>query len=501
MFLNTDYTKEIPKPSLYLCLPNKKIIYSMNEIEAKIDYKLNALDSVSFSIPVFIEKDNSFIDSQSNKVIKNPLIDVLMERYLIKINHLDDTKWFLITKTNKNVNEKDSIEVIAESLEVELKDKKIDFKTVSSNIRQILCGNELDENNIGVLYKTGWTLGYLDDYFSDIYREFNFNGDVLQCLTNMSETFNAIIKYDTENKLINIYSKFTFGKNTGITFDYRKYLKSFSKSIDASSEVLCTRLKCYGKDNLTFNEINPTGQPYIDDFSYFMYPFEMDRQGNILKHSNYMSDELCLAIVDYKIKINSYKNYFRKIINKKSTYNKVMIYKKTELSNLINQKDIFMDKYMVALISGNSTEDITKIKKDIEFNITVKENEIKDIENDLNNIKDEINYIITELSEENNFSNHLLEELNTFIIEDTWTDTRYIDPEDLYRDGIKELKNKCKPKSTFSIDYVDFLSFIEEQNTWGKINIGDKINISYPLLNINETIMLGKDDSMEVGEY
>ena len=40
-----------------------------------------------------------------------------------------------------------------------------------------------------------------------------------------------------------------------------------------------------------------------DDYTYFMYPFEMDKQGNVLNHSYYMSDELCIAITKRMAKI------------------------------------------------------------------------------------------------------------------------------------------------------------------------------------------------------
>ena len=83
--------------------------------------------------------------------------------------------------------------------------------------------------------------------------------------------------------------------------------------------------------------------------------------------------------------------------------------------------------------------------------------------------------------------------MDNYIIEDKWEAPDYIDDEDLYRDGKKKLKEKSKPKVILTIDYVDFLKCIDEQNMWEHLNVGDKIGVQYPLLNIDEKIQYGEN--------
>src|SRR5699024_11586407 len=45
--------------------------------------------------------------------------------------------------------------------------------------------------------------------------------------------------------------------------------------------------------------INPAGTSYIDDFSYYLKPFRRDSRRNVIEHSDYMSDELSHALLDF----------------------------------------------------------------------------------------------------------------------------------------------------------------------------------------------------------
>lgn len=495
MFIDLDYTKEVPKPKLFLAKPNGNIISPINDIEPELKIFLNTPDEISFKIPLFIEEDSNSSINNFPKLIKNPLIEQIKDRYLILVKFMKKAQWFIIMqiKPNSSSAENDNIEVKGFSLEYELKDKKINFSTQSSTIRQILNGNYLDKIPHGALNNTKWSIGYIDPYYEDVYREFSYTGDKLQLLQSLTEKFDAVIKYNTEDRIIDIYYKYNFGKNSNIVFDYRKYLKSVSKDQDADSSVMCTRLQCFGKDNMSIENVNPTGKNYIDDFSYFMHPFTIEN-GIVTKHSDYgMSDNLCIAITKYKAKIMQYRDTFKELIMTKNTYNKLMLYKEKELRDLKHELEVFKDKYSVAMMSGNSIQPIITIKKEIEQNIKNKDNEIKEYRNKLKEVEDRIYDIRIDLEEENNFTNTELDELDNYIIEDKWEAPDYIDDEDLYRDGKKKLKEKSKPKVILTIDYIDFLKCIDEQNMWEHLNVGDKIGVQYPLLNIDEKIQYGEN--------
>src|SRR5690606_1962205 len=88
-----------------------------------------------------------------------------------------------------------------------------------------------------------------------------------------------------------------------------KYLESFN--VTTNAEEIVTRLKVYGKDNLTIRSLTPTGANYLEDFSWFIYPFERDSNGNVLQSSDYMSDSLCIALDDYNKKLENAQGAFK----------------------------------------------------------------------------------------------------------------------------------------------------------------------------------------------
>ncbi len=102
------------------------------------------------------------------------------------------------------------------------------------------------------------------------------------------------------------------GRNRGLKLTYQNYLLSMSK--DSNSDSLATQLALYGSEGLTIREVNPTGSTYIEDFSYFLYPYQEDANGNVLKSSMFMSDSLAGAIVKYSKKIETLTPSFQSIL-------------------------------------------------------------------------------------------------------------------------------------------------------------------------------------------
>ena len=496
-FLSPDYTKEIPKPVTYLCKPDKKVIASFyNEIEPTISYKLNNINEMTFNISVFVEDDDYFNTTGETKLIKNPHIDLIQPRYLLLVEYNNTKEYFQInTLTDTVEQDKDYIAVQCYSLGYKLKDTKlIGYNTVSSTLRQVLLGNDNDGTK-GILYNTDWTVGYIDPKYDQIYRGFeNYDGSVLQAILDLETTFEYIVEFDTVNQLLNFYYKENYGKESNLTFDYEHYLKTMTRERNADADLMCTRLRLYGKDNLSVENYNPTGKDYIEDYTFFMYPFEMDKQDNVLKHSYYMSDELCIAITKRMAKIIQNQGKYFDLYNKKNTYSDLKVYKNQELNSLNNQLQIFSDKLVVARNSGNSTKEILNIKSQIESDIDNKNNEIQEVQNILDDVSKQINDIIIDLSEENNFTNSEIQELYKYVIWDKIEDENYINDKDLYQYGLKQMELKNKPKITIKTDFINFLECIEEQFVWDKIKLGDKIHVQYPLLNINSDYQYGAEE-------
>lgn len=284
---DVDLNKKRQKLQLFLAKPNREIIAKLTDVYNIVHLlKLGNLNELAFSLPY--EKDIH------NVLSRTPYIDLIKEHYLIKGILGSEEEWYLITKLNKQMNDTDELGVQCFSLGYELSKKRIrDYKVESYNCTSVLTN---------ILASTNWTIGSVDSYFNYIYRSFDISSKtVLDALFETAETFGGTVTFDTVNRKINIYKPENIGQDKGLKISYGHYLQSLNK--ESNTDEICTRYYPYGKDNLTITTVNPTGEPFIDDFSHFLYPFLRDAQRNVIKSSDYMTDELCHAILDYNDKL------------------------------------------------------------------------------------------------------------------------------------------------------------------------------------------------------
>lgn len=282
------------KPKFWLAKPNKQVISRLKEIDStsKLKVEFGKINELNFTIPYYKE--------QNNKSIINPHIEQIKGKYLLKMEFMDKTEWFVIEKFSKEVSENDSIPVTAYSLQYGLTFKKIYEIEVTS----VLAKDVFDD----VLSNTGWSVGIVDPILSSKYRSFNFsNTSVLDCLYQIAETYNGILQFDTNNQTISLYSEETVSKFEGLVISDKNYLSSATDEKNASEVV--TRLYPIGSEAITINSVNPSGTSYLEDFSYFLYPFERDKiTKKTIRSSDYFTDELSHAILDFQELVESKKD-------------------------------------------------------------------------------------------------------------------------------------------------------------------------------------------------
>ncbi len=101
-----------------------------------------------------------------------------------------------------------------------------------------------------------------------IYRDLAFENDNLSSIfQQLEENYLCVFKFDNVNKTISIYSRESLNQDSMFILTPDNYVMDINYQPDFSKII--TRLYIKGKDNLTIAGINPTGQTYIDDFSYF----------------------------------------------------------------------------------------------------------------------------------------------------------------------------------------------------------------------------------------
>jgi len=139
-------------------------------------------------------------------------------------------------------------------------------------------------------------------------------------LNNIVEIFNVLPIFNTLTREIYIFSPEEVGKlidDDILRVSYRKYLQTMNLTEDDAE--FTTRLRVKGKDDLSLHTVIPTGQRYLENFSYFLYGYEEDEYGNALSSSPYWSDELCHAQLAYETKLEEMTGDFNTLLEEQLT--------------------------------------------------------------------------------------------------------------------------------------------------------------------------------------
>src|SRR5690606_17831236 len=199
--------------------------------------------------------------------VRNPFVDKILERYLLKVKIDEVEEWYVINNIEDDMDENsDNMTVHAFSLGYELANKLIrEYKDVVS-LYQVAHKTVED---------TLWSIGEIDDKFTLKFRSFDVaETTALDFINTIAQTFGALVEYDTVNRVIHFRDPEKISKYDGLIIGYGKYLKTLGRA--STADEMVTRLYIYGRDGLSIQRVNPAGTSYLEDFSYFMYPFERD---------------------------------------------------------------------------------------------------------------------------------------------------------------------------------------------------------------------------------
>ncbi|CAH0122562.1 hypothetical protein PAE9249_05134 [Paenibacillus sp. CECT 9249] len=328
MLGDIDYLKKPYAPQLFLAKPNREIIGKLSEAYAIKQWtKVESLNELTFHLPYEIDVHH--------RLIRNKNIDLIKERYFVKVVLGYKTEWYIINHMADHMeSDHDYKEIRAVLLPYELRDKLLREYTADAKGAQHVLSE--------IMTDTLWRVGTFDPDFELTKRSFDFaNTSVLDAIYTVAESYNAVVQWDTGKREVNLLKPEFFGLNRGLKFSYGKYLKTLGKESDADEMV--TRLRAVGHDGLGIHRVNPTGQGYIENFSYFMYPFRRDAEQNTIQSSHYMSDGLCHAILDYEERVESKKDAFRQYLAEKEEIVKRLSEREVELDQLKKEYAVITD--------------------------------------------------------------------------------------------------------------------------------------------------------------
>lgn len=470
MFIDIDYSKKKHKAKIQLAKPNKQIISNISEkYNSSLSLVLGNINELNFSIPHSI--------TENFQLIRNPHTDLIKEKMLLKVTIGAQVEWFIVDSIEEDGDDTNVFNVTAYSLGFELSHKRIGIYESDS----IGCSELIGD----LLKDTSWTIGTIDTKFVHMKRFFSTSSsNSLDSLIEASETFGAIIFWDTVNRKVSFKDIKEIGKYKGLSVDYGKLLKSISRT--RTTDEMTTRLYIYGNEDLSIQGVNATGQPYIEDFSYFIFPFKRDASRKVIESSNFMSDELCHAILDH-----------REILNIESPNIKILVD-----NSLAKQTEILSEEVALVLLLGeletiNIRLDVAKSTENqglintLNVELQQKQSEVNQKRTAINSLKEQYLDILLELETlrasvlmQSNFTSDLLDELSFFIIEKEWSDDRYIDADELYEDGLEKFIEIRQPKVVITIDIENLFEIMEEQINWSRLVLGDLIKVRYPQMNI-----------------
>lgn len=461
------------KPKFYLCKPDKTVIRPLKDIyNRRLSLKLGIVNEVTFTSPAMVDRNHHLVE--------NPLITLIKHRYIIKVIFNGVTDYFIHFEQDKEMSDNgEMVSYKSYGLGYKLADRQIrDYKTDPKGLSHI-AGDILSE--------TRWKVNYVDADFDTKLRQYEIpNSNVLQALYDVAERFNALIVWDTRREEVNFYNPSNVGLNKGLKFKEDKYLESFN--FTSSSEEVVTRLRVYGNEGLTFRNLSPTGSNYIEDFSYYMYPFERDSSGKVIKESDYMSNSLCIALEDYQKVLASKQGSFNALTKQLTDKQDEIQQMDQIISNLKNELSQIEDSLDVLNRDGKSGtpehSNIVSQRASKTSEIQVKVNELSLLESQKKATELQIQNLQKTVLIDNNLTREQLLELDYFINEKEYTNDTIVDERDLLEEGIKVFESYREPNISLTMSIVNFLSNIESQNDWDKLSLGDTVKIESKRLNM-----------------
>ena len=450
---------------------------------------IKTVSELSFTVNKYYGKDGDY----------NPLYDELKtERFIL----LDKDECYVI-KSVTETNERTKV-VTAYSREKKLFKTKAEFEDLSITLKTPYTDIDgcfsLDE----LLYdETGWHIGYVSPsvlYKSNETVLDNITGEVEVTLTNeeklryqesvstnwydyintdISEQFECFPIFNSYDKTIDLYSDDELGENLNLMLSYDNYLKSIE--CEDNTDEIVTRLSLTGNEDLTISEVNPSGETFVENFSYFI-------------ESREMSDALINALNVYyemvKVRAVQWDNLRQEKLEKEKT----MTEKKNELLVVYSNM-----KSLEFAIGQSSDEAFNAQQQEILVELNDRkvllEAEINELNTNINDLDNSI-YNINQLCKkkyatDNNgaliFNETLLNELKEFVYQDTYSNDSIMDALTLMRIGKRQLSQQCYPKKSWSVDSVNFVERLidnEFRQHWtGELGLGDMI-----VLKGNETI-------------
>ena len=428
-------------------------------------------------VPFMTLKINKYFISQDKKEkVYNPLYDeIKVKRYLF-INNED---YYLIEEIDEN-KLSNIKEVKAYKGEQKLNKFPIEIEDIGIQLVTNDPNNEVYSLN-DLLLEIGWKLNHVDTAVAyengaeKMRWQESINTNWLDFIKNdIAEQFDCLPLFDTINKTIDLIDINSMGEEIKLFLSKDNYLKSKQKTIEGNEFI--TLLKLKGDDELDIREYLPSAYDFITDFSYFIEIGEM-------------SNELVTALNKYDEMVAKRYIQWKALVDEKISKQKELDLNRTLWQMSISTLERYkyeIQKYK--LMEDTINESLTKVSYSNEA-----DNELI-LRFGIDDIVSQIGFLEVAISEINKlcryetctddsgqliFNKQLLNELSEFIFMDEYKNDAFTDGDMLLEKGKKELEKRSKPTVSITVDSINFMNRIIDNNfrlKWnGELYFGDII--------------------------
>ena len=454
----------------FLARPNKEIINELNVIQPVYSPQFKSIDELTFTLNYY---ENNWLQQ------KDINFDLIKNDYLIlmEIRHNDTLKqsqYFIINEITENGIDEETKDIRCFSYEYILTRKNIrSYKNVSLLYDPTKQEQGILNYILDYKLNNDWTISYIDSSFIGVYRSFDIaEQTIIELFSDLERIYNCVFLYDTIDNNIQIKKLEDVGQNRDMILDPSNYLKNIT--VNTRTSDLITRYWFYGKNNISINKYNVTGQSYIDNFTFF-------------RNSSYLSQDLLDALDDYDVVLETQKTVFTSYLDQLDDLNEDLLLRQNELADLNSELNIILDNEDIAIFNNDHTSYSTYRSQEIEKRdqISSKEAEINSLTSQISSVQYDINDLKNALSYQDNFTEKQIKEIQRFIKEKTITISNIDDEKTLYDYALYYVEQNKQPPVEFSVDSIDILSCSEHSDEWNKIQLADFININVERLNIN----------------
>ncbi|MBU8573794.1 DUF7359 domain-containing protein [Bacillus pumilus] len=449
---------------LELCKTNKKKIANIVDFNsASVNLNHAAINDLSFSIPLKAR--------YGDEIKTNHIAQLIKQWYLIKATFFNRTEYYVIDSiTKNNTVEKEEIQVSCQLSPYMLNKSKIrQYEGISKNLQEI---------GEACLKGTGWTIGEIESTLNEKRRSFSIGSITSRYdfLRNICETFDAVPVFDTINDRVSFFEKDSLSKYKGVKISSHNFMIDMTDT--RSMEDVVTRIHVTGKDGIVINSVNPTGQGYLDDFSFFLSPFQRDENRNVVKKSDYMSNELCHALLDFNAMVDKEAVAFKRLLdekklveaNKTTQENELFVLKSLELQQILDRIEVVKE-------TNGDTKDLIKQRDAKSKEVDAKKAEIDQSDSNLYSINNQIEQLRKRLDMNIFLGEKLSIELSKFVHEDEWTNENIFDETELYEKSYEELDKRKSPPIDIKTNIVNFYNALSEKEYWDRVSLGDIIRV------------------------